>query len=89
MSATMATVIGVSFLLIVLFTGWLKYHEHLHLHRHDHGEHSSRTDKRPMLYRLSESGMMRRLRGNHGGDADHEAKTRSSSARSPRSKLRG
>jgi hypothetical protein len=60
MSATMATVIGVSFLLIMLFTAWLKFHEHLHLHRHEHGPHSHRTDLQHMLYRLSDSGMMRR-----------------------------
>ena len=77
MSATMATVIGVSFVLITLFTGWLKYHEHLHLHRHDHGEHSSRTDKRPLLYRLSESGMMRRIRRKHVADTSGEAEARS------------
>ena len=62
MSETMTTVLGVLFLLVMLFVGWLKFHEHLHLHRHEHGPHSHRTDLRHMLYRLSESGMMRRRR---------------------------
>jgi hypothetical protein len=62
MSANMATLVGVLFVMIMLFTAWLKYHEHLHQHRNDHGEHSSRTDRRPVLYRMSNSGMMRRVR---------------------------
>jgi hypothetical protein len=58
----MATIIGVSFVLIMVFVGWMKFHEHLHLHRHEHGPHTNRTDVRKMLYRLSDSGMLRRKR---------------------------
>ena len=59
MSAMMATFIGVSFVLIMFFVIWLKYHEHLHLHRLDRGPHSNRTDLRHILYYLSESGVFR------------------------------
>ncbi len=66
MSATIVTIIGISFALIMGFTGWLKFQEHLQLHRHEHGDHTSRTDRRRSWYRLSDSGVMRRMRKDNG-----------------------
>lgn len=66
MSETMATAIGLSFALVMLFVLWLKFHEHLQLHRHEHGPHSHRTDLKQILYHLNDSGMMRRRpKGEH------------------------
>jgi hypothetical protein len=50
MSAAMATILGVTFILNLMFVAWLKYDEHLDLHRDEHGANSSRTDVRGQTF---------------------------------------